>query len=178
MITGITFVPCYAKSAIQYLVTVNKAAHIRTLKAHLLDLIGDDSCDIILAEVFDNHISRILVQYSVYVFHIRKIRFFYMIKMDLFIVLVCLQENSTMLRYVNDISRTIYAFEMLPTPNVDKDLLSSISAHASSANEVDVSTVCNNQTVCNNDERNNASTILNNLVSQYRTVYYTTLLLP
>ena len=45
----------------RYLVTVNKAARIRSLRDLLLDLIGDESCEVTLAEVFDNHISRILV---------------------------------------------------------------------------------------------------------------------
>lgn len=46
----------------KYLIILNKQDNVKKLKCALLNLIGEsDSCDIIIAEVLDNHIARVLV---------------------------------------------------------------------------------------------------------------------
>ncbi len=45
----------------RYLITLNRTGIVKKLKSMLLELIGDESVDLVIAEVFDNHISRILV---------------------------------------------------------------------------------------------------------------------
>ena len=42
---------------------MHKHDNIKKVKAKLRELIEEESCDIIVAEVFDNHIARILVGY-------------------------------------------------------------------------------------------------------------------
>ncbi|XP_064615104.1 uncharacterized protein LOC135479234 [Liolophura sinensis] len=69
----------------RYLFTMHKNDNIQKLKKELRTLLGLENCDIIMAEVLDSHISRIL-------------------------------DDSVMLGYVNDSTRLIYAFNMLPAP--------------------------------------------------------------
>ena len=64
--------PCDNKQPIRYLVTVNKQANVKKLRSELLRHIGEESCDLVISEVFDNHVARVLVR-------LRKLdfRFFY-----------------------------------------------------------------------------------------------------
>ncbi len=39
----------------------------------------------------------------------------------------CVQDDGQLLRYVNDYSRTLYAFEMLPPPLVEDEISGNIS---------------------------------------------------
>lgn len=56
----VTFIPCDNKQPVCYLVTVMRHDHVKSIRQELTGLIGEESCDIILAEVLDNHIARIL----------------------------------------------------------------------------------------------------------------------
>ncbi len=58
---GVIFIPSDSKQPVRYLITLNKTSSVKKLKTMLLELVGEESVDIIIAEVFDNHISRILV---------------------------------------------------------------------------------------------------------------------
>ena len=60
-VAGVIFVSCDSKQPIRYLLTMHKQDNIRKVKAKLLECIGEETCDIIVAEVFDNHIARTLV---------------------------------------------------------------------------------------------------------------------
>ncbi|XP_067669048.1 uncharacterized protein [Haliotis asinina] len=66
----------------RYLLNMHKTDKVHKLKRELLRLLHQPDCDIILAEVLDSHVSRVL-------------------------------DDNVMLRYVNDTSRKIYAFEMV-----------------------------------------------------------------
>ncbi|KAK7486496.1 hypothetical protein BaRGS_00022297 [Batillaria attramentaria] len=83
--------------ATRYLVTLHKNDKVQRLRQELQALTGTDTCDIILAEVLDKHISRLL-------------------------------DDNIMLRYINDTSRTIFAFEMLPPPDILKERSSSVES--------------------------------------------------
>lgn len=77
-------------SPIQYLITLNKRDKISKLREQLISLINKDDVKglpIILAEVFDNHIAKIL-------------------------------NDNHLIRYVDDINRSIYAFELFPVATV------------------------------------------------------------
>ncbi|CAH1780800.1 unnamed protein product, partial [Owenia fusiformis] len=87
----VTFVPCDQKQPMKYLVTLHKFDKVLQLRQQIAQLIGDETGDLKIAEVFENHIARIL-------------------------------EDSTMLRYVNDYNRSIYAFEMTPYHLPDDDI--------------------------------------------------------
>ena len=56
------FVPCDNRQPIKYLVTLHKNDSVKKMEKALLDLMNEESCDMIIAEVLDNHISRILVR--------------------------------------------------------------------------------------------------------------------
>ena len=59
------FVSCDNKQPIRFLVTLNKQDKVQHLKTELRRLIGEDeSCDLVIAEVFKRHVSRILVSYG------------------------------------------------------------------------------------------------------------------
>ena len=65
---------CDNKQPVRYLVTLNKQDKVLQLKNELRLLIGEDeSCDLVIAEVFNRHVSRILVRHNVVRFH-RRIR--------------------------------------------------------------------------------------------------------
>ncbi|XP_071085710.1 uncharacterized protein [Haliotis cracherodii] len=66
----------------RYVLNMHKTDKVHKLKQELLRLLQQPDCDIILAEVLDSHVSRVL-------------------------------DDNVMLRYVNDTSRKIYAFEMV-----------------------------------------------------------------
>ena len=55
------FIPSDNKQPVRYLITVHKTSNVKKLKMLLMELIGEESVDIVVAEVFDDHISRILV---------------------------------------------------------------------------------------------------------------------
>ena len=59
------FIPSDNKQPVRYLITLNKTSNVKKLKSKLLELIGEESVDIVMAEVFDEHISRILVRINV-----------------------------------------------------------------------------------------------------------------
>lgn len=64
MFLDITFVSAAYKSPIKYLITVNKQDDIQKIKSELVSLIDDKKCcpdKIVVAEVFNKHISKILV---------------------------------------------------------------------------------------------------------------------
>ncbi|XP_075235609.1 uncharacterized protein LOC142332842 isoform X2 [Lycorma delicatula] len=74
-----------SSNPIQYLITLNKRDKISELKEQLIQLLNKEDKNgltIILAEVFDNHIAKIL-------------------------------NDNHLIRYVDDINRSIYAFELL-----------------------------------------------------------------
>ena len=56
------FIPSDNKQPVRYLITVHKTSNVKKLKMLLMELIGEESVDIVVAEVFDDHISRILVR--------------------------------------------------------------------------------------------------------------------
>lgn len=58
---GVIFIPNDNATPVRYLITVNKTSNVKKLKSVLLKLIEEESVDIVMAEVFDDHISRILV---------------------------------------------------------------------------------------------------------------------
>jgi len=59
---GVIFVPCDNKQLIRYLLTLNRRDTVKQLRAQLLVFLDEDeSWDLIIAEVFDNHIARVLV---------------------------------------------------------------------------------------------------------------------
>ena len=60
---GVIFIPSDNKQPVRYLITLHKTCNVKKLKTKLLELIGEESVDIVMAEVFDEHISRILVRY-------------------------------------------------------------------------------------------------------------------
>lgn len=60
---GVVFVPCDSRQPIRYLLTMHKHDNIKKVKEKLLELIKEESCDLVIAEVFDNHIARILVSF-------------------------------------------------------------------------------------------------------------------
>ena len=54
--------PCDNKQPIRYLLTLNRHDAVKQLRAQLLVFLDEDeSWDLIIAEVFDNHIARVLV---------------------------------------------------------------------------------------------------------------------
>lgn len=54
--------PCDNKQPIRYLLTLNRHDTVKQLRAQLLVFLDEDeSLDLIIAEVFDNHIARVLV---------------------------------------------------------------------------------------------------------------------
>ena len=58
--------PCDNKQPIRYLLTVNRHEAVKQLRSQLVAALGEDECfDIIIAEVFDNHIARVLVSFTV-----------------------------------------------------------------------------------------------------------------
>ncbi|XP_076454065.1 uncharacterized protein LOC143289100 [Babylonia areolata] len=75
------------KSTVRYMLTLHKNDKVQQLRHELQTLTGTENTDVIIAEVLDNHVSRIL-------------------------------DENIMLRYVNDTARTIYAFQMLPPPEM------------------------------------------------------------
>ncbi|KAJ9574660.1 hypothetical protein L9F63_008192, partial [Diploptera punctata] len=82
----VTFVPASSKEPVRYLVTLNKQDKVVKLKEQLIKSIGQDA-------------PKNLALAEVLDSHIARI----------------LDENS-LLRYVNDTNRSIYAFELLPPP--------------------------------------------------------------
>ena len=79
MFAGVIYVACDNKQPVRYLVTLNKQDKVLQLKSELRLLIGEDeSCDLVIAEVFNRHVSRILVRHNVVRFHrlIRLLAFF------------------------------------------------------------------------------------------------------
>ena len=61
IIPGVIFVPSDNKQPVRYLITLNRQDSVKALKNHVMVMIGEESCDMIIAEVLDNHIARILV---------------------------------------------------------------------------------------------------------------------
>lgn len=57
---GVIFITCDMPPT-RYLFTMHKNDNIQKLKKELRTLLGLENCDIIMAEVLDSHISRILV---------------------------------------------------------------------------------------------------------------------
>ncbi|XP_069684721.1 uncharacterized protein [Periplaneta americana] len=106
----VTFVPASSKEPIRYLVTLNKQDKVIKLKEQLIKCIGQDA---------PKNIALAEVLDS----HIARI----------------LDENS-LLRYVNDTNRSIYAFELLPPPvvldiknkNPDENSLPQCAGHGDS----------------------------------------------
>jgi len=59
---GVIFMPCDNKQPIRYLMTLNRHDTVKQLRSQLIAALDeDDSFDLIIAEVFDNHIARVLV---------------------------------------------------------------------------------------------------------------------
>ncbi|KAK3094941.1 hypothetical protein FSP39_008127, partial [Pinctada imbricata] len=81
----------------QYLVTLTKSDKISKVKDELRKLVNKPDGEIIMAEVLDSHVSRVL-------------------------------EDNVMLRYVNDRTRQIYAFEMAPASDFVMETTESTNA--------------------------------------------------
>lgn len=62
-ILDVTFVSATNKSPIKYLITVNKQDNVKKIKTELVNLIDEDKNPdlLVVAEVFNKHISKILV---------------------------------------------------------------------------------------------------------------------
>ena len=59
---GVHFVPSDLKQPVCYLVAVHRLDVVRQMRTELIRMIGeDDTCDLIIAEVLDHHVARILV---------------------------------------------------------------------------------------------------------------------
>jgi len=64
---GVIFMPCDNKQPIRYLMTLNRHDTVKQLRAQLVAALDEDeSCDLIIAEVFDNHIARVLVSFTLH----------------------------------------------------------------------------------------------------------------
>jgi hypothetical protein len=58
---SIIFVPCDNKQPVRYLLTVHRQDIVRKLREQLIAVLEEDeSCDVVIAEVLDNHIARVL----------------------------------------------------------------------------------------------------------------------
>lgn len=90
----------------QYLLVLHKQDKVLKVKQELRTMIGRETDEIIVAEVLNWHISRIL-------------------------------EDNTMLRYINDTSRKIYAFEIDPSLNGLSDVPSSFAQDVASMTSQD-----------------------------------------
>ena len=53
-----------SKPPVRHLLTLNKQSTVKKLRQELVRIAGDESADIVIAEVLDNHIARILVRTS------------------------------------------------------------------------------------------------------------------
>jgi len=54
--------PCDNKQPIRYLLSLHAHDTVKQLRSQLQSALDDDdACDLVLAEVFDNHIARVLV---------------------------------------------------------------------------------------------------------------------
>ena len=93
-----------------------------------MELIGEESVDIVVAEVFDDHISRILVRlaFTSFITFLSEVEIYATFELLNSKSFIYPQDDGTHLRYVNDYNRTIYAFEMLPPPLVE-DISGNIS---------------------------------------------------
>lgn len=59
---GVVFIPCDSKQPVRYLVSVHQLNLVRHLRAELIRMVGEDeTCDLVIAEVLDHHVARILV---------------------------------------------------------------------------------------------------------------------
>ena len=59
---GVIFVPCDNKQPIRYLLTLNRHDTVKQLRSQFVTTLDEDeSWDLIIAEVFNNHIARVLV---------------------------------------------------------------------------------------------------------------------
>jgi len=66
---GVVFMPCDNKQPIRYLLTLNVHDTVKQLRSQLVAAVDeDDACDLIIAEVFDNHIARVLVSLALCIF--------------------------------------------------------------------------------------------------------------
>lgn len=61
--TGVIFVPSHLPP-VRYLLNMHKNDNIHKVKHELQNVVGLQDCDIIMAEVLDCHISRILVSHA------------------------------------------------------------------------------------------------------------------
>lgn len=60
--TGVTFISATKEPPVQYLVTLTKQDEVLKIKQELLKLMSEElNYPIVIAEVFDNHIAKILV---------------------------------------------------------------------------------------------------------------------
>ena len=61
MLTGVLFIPCDSRPPVRYLLTLHKQDKVQHLRQALLRHIKEENVDLVIAEVFNNHISRKLV---------------------------------------------------------------------------------------------------------------------
>jgi len=60
-------VPCDSKQPVRYLLTLNRHYTVKQLRSQLVAALDEDeSWDLIITEVFDNHIARVLVSLTLY----------------------------------------------------------------------------------------------------------------
>jgi len=60
-------VPCDNKQPIRYLLTLNRHDAVKQLRSQLVATLDEDEAwDLIIAEVFDNHVARVLVSLTLY----------------------------------------------------------------------------------------------------------------
>ena len=59
--------PCDNKQPIRYLLTLNRHDAVKQLRSQLVATLDEDEAwDLIIAEVFDNHVARVLVSLTLY----------------------------------------------------------------------------------------------------------------
>jgi len=77
VLLGVIFVPCENKQPIRYLLTLNRHDAVKQLRSQLVAALDEDeSWDLIIAEVLDNHIARVLVSSASYLSQLLLICFF------------------------------------------------------------------------------------------------------
>lgn len=61
-VSDVTFVPAKSHEPMEYLLTLNKQDRVANIKEHLLKLLDEPvASQLMVAEVLDNHIAKILV---------------------------------------------------------------------------------------------------------------------
>ena len=121
--SGVTFVSAKPTPPIKYLITLTKQDEVSRIKHNLLKLIPDKlTHSLVIGEVLNYHIAKILVRIRL----LELISFYYKMKRTLKYFCQYFQDDNYQVRYVDDVNRSIYAFEqLLLTPRSNSDCVSS-----------------------------------------------------